>query len=90
MSTDGSQGSRGGGQREDRKGLGGAGVREAVRQGGSVCSQDGIPSRKAVMGNARHLGRRPWQYVPWQREPGGVPGWLGSTCSRCWHTGGPT
>ena len=34
MSTDGSQGSRGGGQKEDRKGLGGAGVREAVRQGG--------------------------------------------------------
>ena len=74
MSTDGSQGSRGGGQREDRKGLGGAGVREVVRQGGSVCSQDGIPSRKAVMGNVWHLGRRPWQCGPWRREPGRVPG----------------
>ena len=50
MSTDGSQGRRGGGQGEDRKGLGGAWVREGVRQGGSVCSQDRTLSRKVVMG----------------------------------------
>lgn len=35
MSAERSQGSRGGEQGEDRKGLGGAEVREGVRQGGS-------------------------------------------------------
>ena len=50
VSTDRSQGSRGGGQGEDRKGLGRAGVREGVRQRGSDGSQDGTASRKVLMG----------------------------------------